>query len=124
MSDKRRCQRFPIEVPATFQLADSDENISFAATVDVSATGLSIITKEPLPKGQQIIINLQFPHHKIWVIHAEVMRVEAKDALMFLGGIMEFKVGIRIVEPIQGDEREYIRYIAEKIKEATKRDKT
>ena len=117
MADQRRTHRLPIELAVTFHPLDQEDIVAFATTMDISATGLSLLTKEPLAKGQKLKLQLELPRQKRITIHGEVVRVEEKKEMGFLGGLNEFKIGIKIVDPIWGDEAAYVRFVAEKMKE-------
>jgi hypothetical protein len=117
MSDQRRTHRLAIQLPATFFTPGWDEEVSFASTVDLSATGISFTTKELLIKGQRIKFCLQLPNHRLVTIVGEIIRVVEKKEWAFLGGLSEYEVGMKILEPIAGDEVEYVRFLAAKMKE-------
>jgi len=118
MADKRRTYRLAMQLPATFYTPGLEEEVCFATTVDLSATGISFTTKEPVIKGQRIKFRVQLPNDKRVTLNGEIIRVVEKKEWAFLGGLSEYEVGMKILEPIAGDEVEYVRFLAAKMKGA------
>lgn len=117
-ADKRRSHRVECELPLVFQPPESlEEEMAFGITVDLSATGMCFLTKEPLMVGQKLPLKLQLPKGERLMIHVEVIRVETKKDLVFIGGFNEFKVGVKIIDPILGDEIRYVHFFAEILRE-------
>lgn len=114
--DSRHCHRLNVELPVSFETPYQQEATSLAATLDISATGMSLITKERLDKGQELALRVGLNKGEPLTIHVEVVRVEDVNQLGHLGGLKEFKVGLKIVEPMQADEKLFVKYFAEQLK--------
>ena len=67
MTDKRRLERFDLELPATIELLTSDQEKSLVnlLTTNISSGGAYFYTPQPLPKGTQVKIDLVLPLDKL-----------------------------------------------------------
>ena len=67
MTDKRRLERFDLELPATIELLTSDQEKSLVnlLTTNISSGGAYFHTPQPLPKGTQVKIDLVLPLDKL-----------------------------------------------------------
>jgi len=67
MTDKRRLERFDLELPATIELLTSDQEKSLVnlPTTNISSGGAYFHTPQPLPKGTQVKIDLVLPLDKL-----------------------------------------------------------
>ena len=67
MTDKRRLERFDLELPATIELLISDQEKSLVnlLTTNISSGGAYFHTPQPLPKGTQVKIDLVLPLDKL-----------------------------------------------------------
>ena len=67
MTDKRRLERFDLELPATIELLTSDQEKSLVnlLTTNISSGGAYFHTTQPLPKGTQVKIDLVLPLDKL-----------------------------------------------------------
>jgi len=67
MTDKRRLERFDLELPATIELLTSDQEKSLVnlLTANISSGGAYFHTPQPLPKGTQVKIDLVLPLDKL-----------------------------------------------------------
>jgi len=67
MTDKRRLERFDLELPATIELMTSDQEKSLVnlLTTNISSGGAYFYTPQPLPKGTQVKIDLVLPLDKL-----------------------------------------------------------
>ena len=117
MSDKRRCHRLKVELPVCFPSPLNNEEMVLAATMDISATGICLVTKEPLDVGQELAIQVELPTGEKPVIHVHVIRVEEMIEMVALGGFKEYKIGFKITGPVEEDESVFVKYYAEKLKE-------
>ena len=107
MVEQRHTHRFRIELPASFQLVKKPY-VSMATTLDVSATGLCIRTREPLHKGQKVILRVRLPDEELLTLDTRVVRVEEDSSLMN----REYKVGIQIVDQLKGDQVKFVKFYA------------
>ncbi len=121
MNDKRRCHRLKVELPVSFPSPLNQEEIVLAATMDISATGICLVTKEPLEIGQELAVQVELPTGKRPVIHVIVIRVEEMIGMEVMGGFKEYKIGFKITGPVAEDESVFVRYYAEKLKEVSEK---
>ena len=112
MSDKRRCHRLHIELPATFKISEKDEEISLGTTLDVSALGLCLLTKEVLKVGQELALQLILPRGEKIRLQVKVVWVKETD---FYGIEDEFMAGIKILEPFRADEVKFIKFFVKEL---------
>ncbi len=117
MKDKRRCHRLNVELPVTFLAPGKEQELVLAATMDISATGICLVTKEPLDIGQELVIRVELPTGEKPQIHVNVIRVEEMIQMAELGGFKEYKIGLLITGPVEADESVFVKYYAEKLKE-------
>lgn len=63
MKDKRRLERFDLEIPATIELlaSDREEGIVDLLTSNMCSGGAYFHTTKPLPEGTQVKIDLVLP---------------------------------------------------------------
>ena len=107
MSDKRRCHRLHIELPATFKASEKDDQISIGTTVDISALGVCLVTREALKIGQELAVQLILPGGDKTRIRVKVVWVKEKE---YYDSGKEYLTGIKILEPMQADEARFIKY--------------
>lgn len=112
MLEKRRCHRFKIELPAWFKSSAADEEFSIGTTVDVSATGMCLVSKAKLKLNQDLLLQVKLPSEEILFIKGKIVWV--KDD--FRGIIPEYRVGFRI-ETSNLDELKFVRFCAMKMLE-------
>ena len=67
MNNQRRIERFDLELPATIELleADQEETVYNLLTKNVCSGGAYFHTLEPLPEGTQVKIDLVLPLDKL-----------------------------------------------------------
>ncbi len=78
--------------------------------MDVSATGMSFITKEELELRRHLLVEVQTPDEKL-TLHTQVVWVEGD----FSTAVREYRVGLRLVEPLKYDEKKFVRFCAEQM---------
>jgi len=83
MTDKRRLERFDLELPATIELLTSDQEKSLVnlLTTNISSGGAYFYTPQPLPKGIQVKIDLVLPLDKL-----KKLKDECKQAYIKVTG--------------------------------------
>ena len=107
--DKRRCVRLNIELPASFKVHKSQEHISHASSLDVSALGLRLLTREPLEKGQIFPIRIILPDQQRLTLTVEVVWAKREEASI----TEDYLAGVRIVTGKQPeDETKYVKFFA------------
>ncbi len=67
MTDKRKLERFDLELPATIELLTPDQEKSLLnlLTTNICSGGAYFHTKQPLPEGIQVKIDLVLPLDKL-----------------------------------------------------------
>jgi hypothetical protein len=67
MTDKRTLERFDLELPATIELLTSDQEKSLVnlLTTNICSGGAYFHTRQPLPEGTQVKIDLVLPLDKL-----------------------------------------------------------
>lgn len=111
MADKRRCHRINVELPITFKFSEKQKNISLATSVDISALGLRLLTKESLSIDQVILLNIKVGKKENFLIKAKVMWIEEKSILSF----KEFLIGVKIIDSMDCDEAKFLKFFATKM---------
>lgn len=85
-----------------------------SSTLDISGTGVAFSTQEEVKPRQELLMYLLLPVKETIEIHSKVIWVKkVKGGLLRSSG--GYRVGVRIVDPIKFDEREFIRFYAEKL---------
>jgi hypothetical protein len=111
MQEKRRCLRFRIELPASFQAYEGQKHISIGTTIDISAIGICLLTKEKMQEGLELPLRIGLPTGEKIVIYVKTMWV--RESVTFGG--REYRVGLKIVDPIKGDESKFIKFCAKQM---------
>jgi hypothetical protein len=101
----------------SFAAPEDKEHVVLAATLDISATGIGLLTKEPLKAGQELTLRVDLPTGETPTVGAEVIRVEKMQQLGQLGGINEYKIGLKLSGPVHPDESVFVKYYAEKLRD-------
>ena len=114
MSEQRRCLRFNIELPVCFKNIRHQKDLSIATTINVSAKGLCILTREALEVGQQLLMQVKLPQEDRAIVNTQVMWVKEKLGVM----PREYEIGVRLVEPMQHDEPKLVKFCAQKMLES------
>lgn len=111
--DHRRCFRFKLEIPAWFRTSRFSEELTVATTLNVSATGICLVTREPVEVGQNILMQVRLPDYERVIINTHVVWVKERredvDCRYF--------VGLRLVEPIEHEEKKFVKFCAQKMLE-------
>ena len=115
MQDKRRYHRMKLEVPMSFRVPPKRKLID-TSTLDISGTGVAFITTEELKVRQELLMYLLLPIDTKIEVHAKVVRV-AREEGQPSDYPMLYRVGVKIVDPIKFDEREFVKFYAEKLLE-------
>jgi len=73
MKDKRRLERFDLELPATIELLTPDQEKSLInlLTSNICSGGAYFHTTQPLPEGTQVKIDLVLPLDKLRTLKKE-----------------------------------------------------
>ncbi len=80
MTDKRRLERFDLELPARIEFPTSDRKKSLLnlLTTNICSGGAYFHTTQPLPKGTQVKIDLVLPLDKLRKLKDEHKRAYIK----------------------------------------------
>ena len=111
--ENRRAHRLRIEIPATFKVSEKQEHISIATTVDVSALGLCLQTKETLRAGQELALTLKLSNQEKVNLNAVVVWFRAGE--FSLGE--EYTAGIKLTESPKDEELKFIKFYVSKLME-------
>jgi hypothetical protein len=110
MDDRRRSYRLNLELPATFKLTESQRHLSLATTLDVSALGMCITSKEKISRGEKIRLKVKLPNNETVELKTLVVWVKQED--VYKDGL--YTIGIKIMEPMSDDEAKFVKYYAGK----------
>ncbi len=119
MSETRRSVRLPIEIPATFKLYQFQQHISIGTTINISALGICLKTKEKLDPGQKLYIKLKLPSGEDANIQTVVMWRKEMD----FSAATDYSIGIKIVDELKPDEQKFIKYYVAEFLKAPKEQK-
>ncbi|NVM24419.1 MAG: PilZ domain-containing protein [Desulfobacterales bacterium] len=80
MKEKRRLERFDLELPATIELLtpDQEKRLLNLLTTNICSGGAYFHTTEPLPKGTQVKIDLVLPLEKLRKLKEEYKQAYIK----------------------------------------------
>ena len=104
--EQRRTQRLKIEIPATFKITNQQEHVSIGTTLNISATGLCLQTKERLTPGQDLAISLNLPSYEKVTMNVRVIWVQETDFSL----TSDYLIGIKITESLKSEEVKFIKY--------------
>ena len=109
--DKRRYHRMNVAIPMSFRVPPKEKIVS-TATLDISGTGVAFVTTEALKARQELLLYLQLAPGEKVEIHAQVVHVvpEANPA-----GRSQYRVSVKIVDPIKFDERRFVKFYSDKL---------
>ena len=110
MAEKRRYHRMEVGIPVSFEL-DEAKSLIMSTTLDISATGLSLILKEPLEVGRLLALTVCVDNDRMLKISARVVRIkEIKKT-----GEKEYLAGLKIIDKMDQDEIEFVRFVAKQM---------
>jgi len=110
-NDKRRCHRLKVELPASFKASDEHKNLSIASTIDVSAIGICLISKEKLAVGQELPLHVTLPDDRRLTLNVKVIWVKEE----IVSDINEYKMGIKINDGMKADEKKFVKFVAKEM---------
>lgn len=108
MQEKRRVHRLNIDLPVTFKQSGGQQHISIGATLNVSAIGLCLRTKEELEIGDKLFVTVQLPGGRNLVIDGEVMWVRELDFFKH----KDYAVGFKIRDNMKMNEADFVKFFA------------
>lgn len=118
MREKRRNHRMNVEIPVSFEIGDP-KWLVFATTLDVSATGLSLKLNEPLAVGQVLALTVGLADDRMVKVGAQVIWVKERKGENGTG----YHVGVKIIDKMDQDEIDFVRFVAKKMFEHFSRPK-
>ncbi|MEW5895114.1 MAG: PilZ domain-containing protein [Candidatus Omnitrophota bacterium] len=115
MPEQRRYHRMKIHLPVCFE---TENPVSFicSSTIDISPTGLAIRLEGPIKQGQFVTLSVEINPEKTVKVDAEVIWVKKK----IRNGEEEYRAGLKIIDKMDKDETEFIRFVAKKMTEIFK----
>src|SRR3989344_3073559 len=98
MVERRRSHRFSIGLFCMMEIPSVSGTKVMASTLDISATGFCLSTKENLEVGTQFPIQVTLPsgHREVVTLRVEVLWVQEVKILT----ATEYKAGVKILEPV------------------------
>ncbi len=111
MEEKRRVQRFNIQLPAVLMIPGLDENLAKATVLNISAIGISISSKEKLRGGQELQIKVDLPNKEKVVLNTEVIWIRAIN----LDPNRKYRVGLKIKDEMKDDAAKFVKYFANEL---------
>ncbi len=92
---------------------------AIASTLDISATGFCLSTQEGMEVGTQLPIHVTLPGTRQDVVTLRVEVLWIKEVQ--ISNSTEYKVGVRILEPVTEHEKKFIRFYAGKLLQFTRK---
>jgi len=80
-----------------------------AVTLDISATGICFVSEEEMSVGDELVMKLELPRNEIIRIGTKVVWTKG----LFGVGAKEYRVGVRVIEPIKFDESRFVQFCAQ-----------
>ncbi len=106
MSEKRRCHRFRMQLPASFEIGPGEKTLIIASTLDVSATGLSMLVRNvDLRVDQEIDLLIRLNRGERVRLKTAVRWIEGAAAF----GGREYRVGLEVIT--DGQSQEFKRFV-------------
>jgi hypothetical protein len=109
MRDQRRSHRIAIDLPATFQIFDVEMKPAKASISDVSAVGICFATKTKVDLGQKLLLRVLLPNKEPVDLHATAVWIKKK----MLYEVREYRLGVKIDDPIRGEEGKFVKFYAQ-----------
>ena len=106
MSEKRKHDRHKIDLPASFEVGDLEENLAVATTLNVSSQGLCFLTKERLSVGQRLLVKVKLPNREKVFLHVRVAWVKTQDIMVS----EEYNVGVEILDAQDPDSQRFVKF--------------
>ena len=119
MVERRRSHRFSVGLHCLMEIPSVSGTTAIASTLDISATGLCLSTQEGIEVGTQLPIQVTLPgtHQDVVTLRVEVLWVKE----VVIATATEYKIGVKILEPVTEQEKKFIRFYAGKLFQFTKK---
>jgi len=118
MKEKRRYHRMNIQIPVSFEIGEP-KWLVLASTLDISATGLSVQLNEPVAVGQMLSLTIGLDDQRMVKVSAQVIWIKEKKGPQD----KQYQIGLKIVDKMDQDEIDFVRFIAKKMFEYFARPK-
>ena len=108
---ERKDIRVPIGLQVDYRVGESKNKVVQAFTANISRGGLFLITRDTLPVGSTIEMEIHLPDKKINAKGEVVREVKEEEEGYYTSGM-----GIKIIDMSKEDREVYERFIEEKLK--------
>ncbi len=108
---ERKDIRVPIGLQVDYRVGESKNKVVQAFTANISKGGLFLITRDTLPVGSSIEMEIHLPDRKITAVGEVVREIKEEEEGYYTSGM-----GIRINEMKKEDREIYEKFIDEKLK--------
>ncbi|HSA31563.1 MAG TPA: PilZ domain-containing protein [Candidatus Omnitrophota bacterium] len=109
--EKRRCLRLDIELPVSFDIRSSQRHQAITTTLNVSATGLSFLTREPLKVGQSLILVVGLGKGQRTRLPATVRWIKESFEI----GGPEYLVGMQLDDKAEDEQKKFVLFVAQEM---------
>ena len=109
--EKRRCIRLNIELPVSFDIRSIQGHQAITSTLNISATGLSFMTREPLKAGQELNLVVGIGKDERVYLPATVRWI--KESLEYGG--TEYLVGLQIDDKAGDEQKKFVLFVAQEM---------
>ena len=106
--ENRRVQRLEIALSLSFKVVPTQQYVSLATTVNISATGLCFVTKEKLHPGQDLIVQVTLSKFENVILPIQVVWV--KEQFTFMQE--EYAVGVKVKDSVDPDVAKFVKFFA------------
>lgn len=112
MTENRLYHRMKIELPVTFEVGGAKGSVC-STIMDISVKGIAAKLKEPVDVGQRFKVAIEAEEDKVLKVDVEVVWIKAGDAK----DGPEYTVGFKVVDKMDQNEIEFVRFVAQKMLE-------
>ncbi len=109
--EKRRCIRLDIDLPVSFDIRGTQKNQVITSTLNISATGLSFLTREYLKAGQELTLLVGIAKGQRVRLPAVVRWVKESFEI----GGSEYLVGLQIDDRAEEEQRKFVLFVAQEM---------
>ena len=112
MTENRRYHRMEIQLPVSFETEDP-KHFYLSNTINISPTGMALRLTEPVKKGQFLTMSITIEDNKTAKVDAQVIWVRER----VINDGSQYMAGVKIIDKMDRDEIEFVRFIAKKMME-------
>ena len=110
MREGRLFHRMKVELPVSLEIEGSND-VFFTTTMDVSVKGLAVKLNRSVEVGQKFKVAIGTDDNKVVKVDAEVVWMKGAK----VEGEGEYVVGFRVIDKMDEDEIEFVRFVAKKM---------